>query len=147
MFGLAAFGDVPFGGIPSAGGVTDYFLSVSDVVTVTDSRTNLLDMACARSDVLTIVESYTSPNAIINTETLDVLSTTDFISSSAIFPVSVFDVLPISDEPDFTQGQTGEFHLFGEATLEFVGTTKFIDMIEQGEAYIGIAVEIRTRSL
>ena len=104
-------------------------------------------MACASADVLTIVESYTSPNAIINTETFDVLSATNSTSSSAIFPSSMFDLLSTSDESDFTQGHVGEFHLFGEATLEFVGTTKFIDMIEQGDAEIGIAAEIRTRSL
>lgn len=41
----------------------------------------------------------------------------------------------------------GAFALSGEASLEFVGTTKFIDMIEEGETEISIAAEIRTRSL
>ena len=35
----------------------------------------------------------------------------------------------------------------GEADMEFVGTTKFIDMIESGDALLGIAAEIRLRSL
>jgi hypothetical protein len=41
----------------------------------------------------------------------------------------------------------GAFNLEGEAELEFVGTTSFIDMIESGEADLAMAAEVRLRSL
>lgn len=144
MFGLGTFGEITFAEALSPSGI--YNLSVAEAGTAVDAITSLAVFA---SGILeTAVSSDAAASlAVFPSDIAETASPTDDQSSLAIYPNSVADVLAAIEVQVGPIGVLGKFDLSGEATLEFVGTTKFIDMIEQGEAEIGIAAEIRTRSL
>ncbi len=144
MFGYGVFGELAFAESESPSGI--YNVSVTEAGSAVDAISSLAIFA---SSVLETAAAIDAPSslAIFQTSIMETGSPTDTQSGLAVYPNSLADVLAAMDTQAGPVARTGAFDLSAEATLEFVGTTKFIDMIEEGEADIGIAAEIRTRSL
>ncbi len=145
MFGLGTFGTLTFGQAPGAQNV--FFVSVHETSSAVDAVSAAAIFACSVSETET-ASDLVSSIAVFSTNIFEVGILADTAVANFVGAVTVSDVMTIADEfSEAEAGVFGEFHLSGEATLEFVGTTKFIDMIEEGDSDLAIAAEIRTRSL
>lgn len=144
MFGIGTFGEVTFAEALSPSGI--YNLSVAETVTAVDAVTSLAVFAGGVLETLSASDAP-SPLVIFQSSVTEAGPASDSTSNLADYLCAHSDALTAVDAQSWSTEILGEFNLSGEATLAFVGTTAFIDMIEQGEVEMGISAEIRTRSL
>ncbi len=144
MFGLGTFGELTFAEASTPSGI--YNVSIAEICSAVDASSTLAIFSSAIFETAAAGD-VPSSLAVFPTDVTETCSADDTQNGLAIYPNYLIDVLSAVEIQVGSMVVLGKFDLSGEATLAFVGTTKFIDMIEQGEAEVGIAAEIRTRSL
>ena len=145
MFGLAAFGRVSFGEIPLAGVI---FLGLTESASAADSLTTQSVLVATLGEGASALDVQSSIASILAGLT-EQAAPSDSIGSLAVLTASIIEALSAVDTVFVGGGFVAISFpsIEGHAILEFVGTTKFIDMIELGSSDLGIAAEIRVRSL
>ena len=130
MFGFGAFGEVPFGDLPT----TTVVIVVNGVLEA-DAATisGVADLDIIVNGVL--VAQAAGIDGSVLADVNDVTGT--LAAQSAVIAAIV------------RRNMQGVFNLDGAANMEFVGTTIFIDMIESGDPDVRLSysAEIHLRSL
>ena len=128
MFGFGAFGEAPFGGIP------DGAIVITAAAALAAQSAEIAGAAEADVDVNGSLEAQ---DAVIDGAVLNPVTEADGALAAA---AAIMDGY-------VRRNMTAEFDLEGSATLEFVGTTSFIDLVESGQGEFAFSAEIRLRSL
>lgn len=141
MFGLASFFGAPF--MDVGGSSTSY---VTDTVTTSDAFSATVVFASAVADTPVVSDTVTGATEFI-TYVEDAVVTDDLFAETVTYPMDWADAPTITDE--FLGARVGAVSttIRGFASVEFVSTTLFIDLVEEGRERLSIAAEIKVRSL